>query len=448
MYHFLLTVLGSLVLFVILMGIRRESIKDNALKSTIQVESLGELIESHFQSIKSDLIFLAKLEELHRDKDQIPHQQDWQELESEYLEFSRSKHEYDQIFYLDSTGKELIRIDNNSGFPIAVTGQNLKNLNNQNYFTESQSLKQGEIYMSPMELYKEKGIVEIPKKPIVSFATALHDEMDQFRGVMVINYLARSIIQILDINSRTNSGTFSLLNDDGFWLFNDNPAEEWEFLYPRNVHSGLKTDSPVLWSKINENSGMNPFEYDSKFYTVLKIHPLGKNYGSQNSPSWFLVYSISFDEMNVSWGRLLRRLILYTLLVSLALSIPVGLVVWIVDQRNSYREVLEHSALYDPLTDLPNRLLLSNTASQLIKDSNRYKQIFALMYIDLDGFKNVNDTLGHEGGDILLKIVSQKMQDCVRESDTVARIGGDEFVVLLHRGEQGRGLHDYCWKNY
>jgi diguanylate cyclase (GGDEF)-like protein/PAS domain S-box-containing protein len=95
------------------------------------------------------------------------------------------------------------------------------------------------------------------------------------------------------------------------------------------------------------------------------------------------------------------------------------------------QERIQHMAQHDALTDLPNRSLLYDRVGQLVTQGRRNPHVFALLFIDLDRFKNVNDSLGHQVGDRLLQSVSERLLTCIRESDTVARIGGDEFVVLL-----------------
>lgn len=94
-------------------------------------------------------------------------------------------------------------------------------------------------------------------------------------------------------------------------------------------------------------------------------------------------------------------------------------------------EALQKVANHDSLTGLPNRHLLLDRLGQAIASSNRNKTHFALCFIDLDGFKPVNDSYGHDAGDFVLKEVGMRLTACVRENDTVARLGGDEFVVIL-----------------
>ena len=93
---------------------------------------------------------------------------------------------------------------------------------------------------------------------------------------------------------------------------------------------------------------------------------------------------------------------------------------------------LTHSVMHDFLTGLPNRQNLYNKMELLIAESKRYKHRFALLFIDLDNFKNINDSLGHHIGDELLKRVTQRVQSSLRESDILARLGGDEFIILLN----------------
>lgn len=93
---------------------------------------------------------------------------------------------------------------------------------------------------------------------------------------------------------------------------------------------------------------------------------------------------------------------------------------------------LQHQAFHDPLTGLPNRLLFDEHLQSILSSGKRYRRLFAVMYFDLDRFKAINDTLGHDIGDKLLIAVSKRLKSLIREDDTLARIGGDEFNLLLN----------------
>ncbi|MCP4698087.1 MAG: diguanylate cyclase [Gammaproteobacteria bacterium] len=102
-----------------------------------------------------------------------------------------------------------------------------------------------------------------------------------------------------------------------------------------------------------------------------------------------------------------------------------------ITKRKQQEQQIWHQANYDPLTNLPNRNLFQQRLKQGIAQAARDKEMTALMFIDLDRFKEVNDTLGHDAGDELLKTAAKRLSDCVRKQGTVARMGGDEFTVIM-----------------
>jgi len=101
-------------------------------------------------------------------------------------------------------------------------------------------------------------------------------------------------------------------------------------------------------------------------------------------------------------------------------------------ERKQVETRLQYIARHDPLTDLPNRELFHDRLQTALSKARRDEERVSLLYIDLDKFKQVNDTFGHVTGDLLLREVAYRIRQCVRESDTVGRVGGDEFVVLLN----------------
>ncbi|MBI3609120.1 MAG: EAL domain-containing protein [Nitrospirae bacterium] len=106
-------------------------------------------------------------------------------------------------------------------------------------------------------------------------------------------------------------------------------------------------------------------------------------------------------------------------------------VLWDITERKKAEETIRHQAYHDLLTDLPNRLLCMDRLTLALSHADRYRQKVAVMFVDLDRFKLINDSMGHEIGDRLLKNVAERLIACLRKSDTVARMGGDEFMLLL-----------------
>lgn len=111
-----------------------------------------------------------------------------------------------------------------------------------------------------------------------------------------------------------------------------------------------------------------------------------------------------------------------------------------ITERRATEAALIQQALHDPLTGLANRALLDDRLGQAIARQDRRSDPFALLLLDLDGFKLINDSLGHPAGDEVLAVLAQRLRACVRISDTVARLGGDEFAVLLEGTDEARAV--------
>ncbi len=101
------------------------------------------------------------------------------------------------------------------------------------------------------------------------------------------------------------------------------------------------------------------------------------------------------------------------------------------EENKKQKKLLMHQVEHDVLTGLPNRNLLQDRLAQAIKKASRDESVLGIIFVDIDKFKMINDTLGHDAGDVLLKTIAARMQNSVRETDTVARLSGDEFIILL-----------------
>ncbi|MFY9090142.1 ABC transporter substrate-binding protein [Arcobacter aquimarinus] len=117
-----------------------------------------------------------------------------------------------------------------------------------------------------------------------------------------------------------------------------------------------------------------------------------------------------------------------------------------ITQKLENEKVLKQLANYDSLTDLPNRYYFETILEKIYSLSNRNNSIFGLAFIDLDGFKTINDTYGHHAGDFVLKNIAQRFQESVRKEDTIARIGGDEFALIFHLSDGNENYKNFLNK--
>jgi len=142
---------------------------------------------------------------------------------------------------------------------------------------------------------------------------------------------------------------------------------------------------------------------------------------------------ILFDIRSTTIPKQLAAIEKYTFVDEDELGITAGTycVARDITERRKIEDIIHHSAHHDYLTGLPDKVLLNDRIDSAIAQSKRSSTNFALMFLDLDGFKEVNDTYGHSMGDALLQAVGARIKGCIREVDTLARVGGDEFMLLI-----------------
>lgn len=195
-------------------------------------------------------------------------------------------------------------------------------------------------------------------------------------------------------------GKILFINNSGANLFGSSSPRE---LINRNISEFLHHDSIALFKEQLDEST------NSEFYVRVQI----KRIDGATICSEFKSTNIDFKGQAVS--EIIARDIT-------------------IQQKEI--ETVKRLAYQDVLTGLPNRRAFMDQLTQLLKSSEDPKMNFGVMFIDLDGFKQVNDTLGHDGGDILLKQVSESFKECVAKQGTVARLAGDEFIILLHKSNK------------
>ncbi len=508
---------------------------------------IRQIARSHIDGLISDALLLSRGEILFRYLNSRKPRVDRVYVEKEFVTMARERAVYDQIRYLDSDGKERIRVNYNNGDPAIVPKHLLQDKSSRYYFRDSFNLSFGEVYVSPLDLNRENGQIELPYKPMIRIGTTVVDGYGKRKGVLLLNYFGERILSEIKLFLSGSAGEAMMFNSEGYWLLGARKDDLWGFMFGKDTT--MKRRHPFLWKEIHKGQG-GTVRHNQDTYLYVTI-PL--TYGGELGPSqrnfWKLVIRLtpknlfSADRVVlshfliivvvsflISWffGYLLHQMRYVGEMRKLSLSVINNSAggVFITDSSNriiainpSFTEItgytfeeiagkkpsllssgrhpnefyenmwtqlsdtgewageiwnknkagnifpewlsisvirgrqskvqyhvamfdditlrkneesrLIHKAHYDYLTDLPNRPLFRENLKRTISAAKRNNQKSALLFLDLDRFKDVNDSMGHAAGDQLLIEAARRIRASIRESDVAARLGGDEFSVLL-----------------
>ncbi|MBI3593615.1 MAG: EAL domain-containing protein [Nitrospirae bacterium] len=233
--------------------------------------------------------------------------------------------------------------------------------------------------------------------------------------------------------------------DEGKSLF---PSTIWHFDNPAN-YLEFKTESEMTFLKSGE--GIPGMVLESGEPICLLITS-GESESKRNRSailsgikSGFAIPLLVKDEV-VAVLEFFSKRVVETDASTLEVMAHIGTQLGRVIERKKAKEELDFTATHDPLSHLPNRTLFSDRLEQAILNAKRNGSMAAVFFVDLDQFKRINDTLGHTLGDIALREVAKRLQDCVRAGDTVARWGGDEFTLLFENITKVDNLVRICHK--
>jgi PAS domain S-box-containing protein len=320
----------------------------------------------NLKKIASDLLYLASQNSL---IDQITHpdQEKLEQLARNFTYFSRIKGCYDRIRWIDETGMERVRVEYAPDGPKTAPSGLLQNKRGRYYVTETLKLSPGEIFISPLDLNVERGQVEYPFKPTIRIATPLFDRAGEQRGILIINYAARNMLDDFLATTFTIRDHVSLLNQDGYCLVSPNAADEWGFMFNlKNIK--LESRFPKIWKEIKRTE-KGTLLNDDGLWIWSTVHPLdGIQTGgpeglhiAHHTPDnylWIVASHISKQELSDITLSVRIEVISFTFLLFLAIcyaSCKMARIEQRLREANSAleQEVRERTVLLnDKLTDL------------------------------------------------------------------------------------------------
>lgn len=409
------------------------------------IELQVKVIEDEFDSVVRDVILLSKQNELISFLDS-PSPEYIKSTVNEYLLLSDFSHSYDQIRFINDQGHEVIRVNYQNGSSYSVSKDKLQDKSGRYYFQDSFRLDEGSVFVSPLDLNIEQCAIELPWKPMIRFGTPVYDSAGNKRGVVILNFLAGQMLDIFIELGKDYPGDKMFLNSDGYWLAGPDKNKKWGFMFKNMMNVTFANEFPKVWNRILQQDNAQ-FQTAEGLFTYSKVYPLhegcrsSSGSDSPDSPSlcevdqskffWVLMSYVSADVLNEYSSRLMARLFLVGGACFFIVAVGAWYLAFAIVKRDIYQSRLMAMALYDFLTGLPNRKNCFDRLELGITAAKRYDRKLALLYIDLDGFKSVNDTKGHDAGDELLVKVGRLLAGAIRKTDMAARLGGDEFAIIL-----------------
>lgn len=388
--------------------------------------------------------------------------------------------EYFQIRLISASkhGIELVRVDRDSDKLTRVTGDDLQEKGHFPYVFNTLRLARGEVYLSKIAINHEQGAHSGLDKPTLRVATPVFLDDGTLLGLVVINLDLNGLFDLLKTDLPADYSLY-LTNEAGDFLIHPDPSQAFGFDRGRRVllQDTFKQAAAILEGKTNtvvERDGAGGGQS-----LIAAFYKLG--FG-QAEAGRFVVAGLSTPlgkvladtrQLGANTAKIVAAFsllaVLLAFLASRLLTRPLGMMVQAarrfsrehvmgelplaradeigqlarsfhdmqveiqahLAELQESRSQLAHLARHDALTGLPNRLLFFDRLEHAVATARRSGKQLAVFFIDLDRFKEINDTLGHAAGDEVLMIIAHRLRGLVREVDTVARLGGDEFIILF-----------------
>ena len=377
-------------------------------------------------------------------------------------------------------GLERVRVDRDGDAPLRVDGDALQEKGHYPYVFDTLALAAGEVYLSRVGINRERGSHSALGRPAAQLATPVVDAAGTPRGVIVASVDLNGVFALLAADLPADFQLY-LANSAGDYLIHPDPARTFGFDKGRRVR--VQDEFPAIQAVVDGRAGESMLDSATGEHAraplvaafiaaraqlrtdegafILGLARPRANVLAELDPlrSIMLQIVIGMSLTGILLAAILARAITHPIEVlgaavqnfsgkGEAPALPVerqdeigALARRFAELRTQIgqqlaelehrRSELEHLARHDALTGLPNRALFDDRMAVALAAARRDDGRLALLFVDVDHFKPINDRLGHVVGDRVLEGVAARIRQCIRESDTAARVGGDEFVVLL-----------------
>lgn len=352
---------------------------------------------------------------------------------SELVNISRNKTVYDKIRFIASSGQEVVRVNYKFGSPYIVPKSKLQDKSERYFFVNAMNARRGDIYISPMDLNEDNGMIEIPFKPMIRAAVQVYDSKNKNRGVFVINYMASDLLEKLKALAKTSNGEVMLVNGDGYWLLSNVEDDQWGFQLTERSSRKFQYDFPDEWQTISTNASGQIYTDKGVFtYCTQPFNGLTENQQpfEQAATMKLILYMPQNTVSNIIKDKMMP-IIQISFIIFLLACIPAWLALRFYAKRKLNKQIIDISSNFDPLTKLPNRFAFFNTIEKETTNALKFHKTFALVLIDFSDFKQINKQYGMKAGDQLLKVIFEKVTDIMPEKTFVSRIKNDDFAMIF-----------------
>ncbi|MBI9091611.1 MAG: hypothetical protein JEZ12_20570 [Desulfobacterium sp.] len=337
-----------------------------------------DILDEFSKNIINDLKIILNHNDL-QDLIQSNHDKSSMDFVHDLIQIETIERTYDQIRYIDENGMEKIRVNFNDGHPGSVEKKRLQNKKDRYYFKDTFKLNKNQIFISPMDLNIENGMIEVPIKPMIRIGSPVFDKDGIKKGILIVNYLSETLLNSLE--DKTSSSSIMMLNRNGYFLKGMKKDHDWGFMYQNKSQITFDHIFPNSWELMNRTD-KGSFTNEFGIFSFETVYPLKKSIISSSGASkafqesqkkinsdqyfWKLVLIVSQKELEQKIEPFKRNLIVF----NLALCLIIIIITWFLAELSYKKKTAELSLkfAYDELEKkVAQRLKELNCMYEMVK---------------------------------------------------------------------------------